>query len=117
MRRFCAVLLCALMLCSASCAKVYLDSPPRENWYQSPLLRLTVLDTDQSDCMLLQCGGEAMMVDGGTAAYGGSIFSYDNDLTVGGTAIIENGVASSGGGERGLLSSCGALASHCSGFS
>ena len=69
MRRFCAVLLCALMLCSASCAKVYLDSPPRENWYQSPLLRLTVLDTDQSDCMLLQCGGEAMMVDGGSEPF------------------------------------------------
>ena len=57
------------MLFASACAQVYLDAPPRDNWYQSPLLRLTVLDTDQSDCMLLECGGQAMMVDGGTASF------------------------------------------------
>ncbi len=72
MRRPLCALLCALLLafgCASSGAEVYFDRPPREDWYRCPLLRLTAFDTDQSDCLLLQCGGEAMMVDGGTAPF------------------------------------------------
>lgn len=74
MRRALCALLCALLL-TFGCAKrragaeVFFDRLPREDWYRCPLFRLTAFDTDQSDCLLLECGGEAMMVDGGTAAF------------------------------------------------
>ena len=42
---------------------------PSEDWYKRPLLRLTAFNAAQSDCLLLECGGEAMMVDGGSAPY------------------------------------------------
>lgn len=67
MRRLFLLLLLLLPL-SAS-AKVYCDAPPRDNWYSCPLLRLTAFDAAQSDCMLLECGGERMMVDGGSMPY------------------------------------------------
>jgi len=67
-RALCVLLVCVLLPCCAS-AQVFFDAPPTDNWYQSPLLRLTVFDTAQSDCMLLECGGESMMIDGGTASF------------------------------------------------
>ncbi|MBQ4579540.1 MAG: MBL fold metallo-hydrolase [Clostridia bacterium] len=39
------------------------------DWSGKELFRLTVLDTERSDAMLLQCGGENMMVDGGSPIY------------------------------------------------
>ena len=33
---------------------------------EEPLLRLTVMAAGESDCMLLESGGEAMLVDGGS---------------------------------------------------
>ena len=68
MKRLFALLLLLFSLRAAG-AEVFLDAPPRESWYQSPLLRITAFSAGQSDCMLLECGGETMMVDGGTAAY------------------------------------------------
>lgn len=68
MRRALCMLLILIGLRAAS-AEVFSDAPPRENWYQSPLLRITALSAGQSDSMLLECGGEAMMIDGGTALY------------------------------------------------
>lgn len=64
-------LLAAMLLLTAppAAAQVYCDAPPRDNWYACPLLRLTAFDAAQSDCMLLQCGGESMMVDGGSMPY------------------------------------------------
>lgn len=78
MKKLCALMgaVCVLLLdlCFAG-AEVFFDAPPRENWYQSPLLRLTAFNAAQSDCLLLECGGEAMMVDGGTEAYGDALVS------------------------------------------
>ncbi len=39
------------------------------DWAGKPLLRMTMLDTDRSDAMLLECGGEAMLIDGGSGQY------------------------------------------------
>ncbi len=63
-------LLCALLglWLPAARAEVYFADPPAD-WYVRPLLRLTAFDAAQSDCLLLQCGGESMMVDGGAADY------------------------------------------------
>ena len=77
MKRFftLAALCIAFFSLRAACAEVFFDHPPRDNWYQSPLLRITAFSHGASDCMLLECGGEVMMVDGGTAAYGESLIS------------------------------------------
>ena len=63
------MLAACLLICLCAQAEVYFDRPPTDHWYKSPLLRLTVFDTAQSDCMLLECGGESMMIDGGTASF------------------------------------------------
>ena len=68
MRRWLACALAAALLCSSACAQVYYELPS-DDWYRRPLMRLTAFDTAQSDCMLLECGGEAMMIDGGTGPY------------------------------------------------
>ncbi len=39
------------------------------DWHFKPTLRLTMLDTDRSDAMLLECGGEAMLLDSGSGQY------------------------------------------------
>ena len=68
MRRWMAWALGMALLFSSACAELYTELPS-EDWYKRPLLRLTAFNTSQSDCLLLECGGEAMMVDGGTAPY------------------------------------------------
>ena len=45
--------------------EVFIDTPVPEDWAKKDTLRLTVFKTGESDCMLLECGGEAMMMDGG----------------------------------------------------
>lgn len=70
-------LLVTLLICSlrAAGAEVFYDAPPADNWYQSPLLRITAFNAGQSDSMLVECGGEKMMIDGGTAAYADDLIS------------------------------------------
>ena len=72
LRRVCGVLCAAIvfLIGGAAAAQVYLGGePPREDWYRRPLFRLTAFAAGQSDCLLLQCGGESMMLDGGSAPY------------------------------------------------
>lgn len=53
-----------LMLCVSASAQVYLAQPPAD-WEDKELFKLTVFDVNEGDAMLLECGGEAMMIDGG----------------------------------------------------
>lgn len=64
-----SLLTTVLLLFSTACASVYVNEPAPEHWQPEQLLRMVVLDTDRSDAMLLMCGGEAMLVDGGLRAY------------------------------------------------
>lgn len=68
-RRCLLSLLCALLLVSSGAQAEVYDELPREDWYSRPLFRLTAFNTAQSDCLLLECGGQSMMVDGGTAPF------------------------------------------------
>lgn len=61
------LLLCLICL-SAAQAEIY-NELPCEDWYRRPLLRLTAFNTAQSDCLLLECGGQRMMIDGGSAPF------------------------------------------------
>ncbi len=56
------LLLCALWVPAG--AEVHLGQPPAD-WADKELFKLTVFDVNEGDAMLLECGGEAMMMDGG----------------------------------------------------
>lgn len=63
---FAFLLMLSLLLGALSAqAAVYVDETPPEDWAERDLLRLTVFRTGESDCMLLEAGGESMMIDGG----------------------------------------------------
>ena len=71
MKRFFAVLLllCLLVPALTAGAEVYVKKTPPEDWQERALLRITVFRTGEGDCMLLECGGESMMIDGGPYKY------------------------------------------------
>ena len=67
-----AGLLAAILLLAVSMsahAEVYLNAEPPEDWSSRELFRLVAVDTNRTDAMFLWCGGEAMMVDGGSGGY------------------------------------------------
>ena len=68
MKRIAAFVLMMLFLplCAfQAAAEVYVDADLPEDWNSRDLLRLTVFRTGEGDAMLLQAGGESMMIDGG----------------------------------------------------
>ena len=71
-RKVLASLLAALWLLAVSmsaCADVYVNVDAPEDWAERELLRVVAVDTNRTDAMFLTCGGEAMMVDGGSGKY------------------------------------------------
>lgn len=60
----CALLFCLPHLCALSEVPVHFNETPPEDWQERDLLRLTVFKTMVNDAMLLQCDGDAMLVDG-----------------------------------------------------
>lgn len=69
MKRFLTCLMLCCCLAAAAGAEVYVDREKPADWASRDLLRLTVFRTGESDCMLLEAGGEAMMIDGGADKY------------------------------------------------
>ena len=57
--------LCLMLSVLPARAQVYVGQEPPEDWQQRDLLRITVFRTGEGDCMLLEAGGECMMIDGG----------------------------------------------------
>ncbi|MBQ8149219.1 MAG: MBL fold metallo-hydrolase [Clostridia bacterium] len=57
-------LLLLLTACLPAAAEIHLSQPPAD-WEDKDLFKLTVFDVNEGDAMLLECGGEAMMMDGG----------------------------------------------------
>ena len=69
MKKLIAILMLLMLLPAAASAEIYLiedETQLPEGWREKELFRLTAIDTDRSDAMLLQCGGENMMIDGGS---------------------------------------------------
>lgn len=60
----CVLLFCLPHVCALSEVPVHFNETPPEDWQERDLLRLTVFKTMVNDAMLLQCGGDAMLVDG-----------------------------------------------------
>ena len=67
MKKFLTVLLALLALCAGACAEVHMGQPPAEGWTED-VLRITAIPVDEGDALLLESGGEVMMVDGGPSA-------------------------------------------------
>lgn len=69
MKKLLMFLLCWLMLMSSASASIYYTNEVPEDWYQRDLLKMTAIDVDRSDAMLIECGGEFMLVDGGSGQF------------------------------------------------
>ena len=67
MKKVLAILFVWMMLCTSAMAEVYLSQPPEEGWTED-VLRITAIPVGEGDALLLECGGERMMVDGGPSA-------------------------------------------------
>ena len=72
MKKWILMLLTVMLLLSSAVAEIFFiddETQLPEGWQEKELFRLTALDTDRSDAMLVQCGGENMMIDGGSVQY------------------------------------------------
>lgn len=83
-------LLCLFMFALPACAeesakiiRIAGESELPADWADKDTLRITVLDMQRSDAILLQCGGESMLVDGGLENYYKRLFRVldDNGIT------------------------------------
>ncbi len=63
------LLLCLPVTVLAEVYHIQDESELPQGWQEQELLRVTVMDMQRSDAILLQCGGENMMVDGGSESY------------------------------------------------
>lgn len=63
MKRFLFFILSLCLLVSCAGAEVFLAQPP-QGWTQN-LLRITAFPVGEGDALLIECGGEAMLLDGG----------------------------------------------------
>lgn len=90
MRKICAFLLCAVLLCSTAAADVIFDQElnafpkqqPDGSWAENAprpfiegemgegLLEIWFGRVSVCDCMIVRCNGEVMMIDGGTVSHG-----------------------------------------------
>lgn len=68
MKRLIFLAALCLMLAAGARAEVYMQKPPAD-WADRDVLEWTVFDVNEGDAMLLRCGGESMMVDGGPAPF------------------------------------------------
>ena len=75
MKKLLLMLLACLMILPAAQAEIYYNTEVPQDWYNRPILRLTAIDVNRSDAMLLECGGEAMLVDGGSGPERDKLFA------------------------------------------
>lgn len=79
MKRLLTMMLTLLMLLPALAAaevhRIEGESTLPADWAEREVLRMVVVDTNRSDAILLQCGGESMMVDGGFNSHYKRVFT------------------------------------------
>ncbi|MBQ9265093.1 MAG: MBL fold metallo-hydrolase [Clostridia bacterium] len=78
MKKWVTALVCIMMILfpligATAEAKVYVNQTPPADWSERDLLRLTVFNTTTNDAMLLECGGQTMIVDGGWQKWAGPL--------------------------------------------
>lgn len=63
------LLVCLLALTLSAGAEIYVGQERPDDWASRDLLRLMVFKFHANDAMLLECGGETMLIDGGIRNY------------------------------------------------
>ncbi len=63
------MLLILLTLPLAARAEVVLSADIPEDWHDREVMRITVLETARADAILVECGGQAMLIDGAHQAF------------------------------------------------
>jgi len=63
------ILLLLLCLPVLAVAEVHIGQEAPAGWAERDTLRVTLLQTGRSDAILVECGGEAMLIDGGDASW------------------------------------------------
>ena len=86
LRTVSALLLCALLAGASAEVTVNISKTPPADWEERDLLRLIVFKVTPCDAMLLQCGGESMMIDSGTRKFARVLEQALKDLGYGNTA-------------------------------
>ena len=87
------LLLLALCLPLTAVAEVYrIEGPEQlpEGWAEQDILRMSVLDMQRSDAILLECGGENMLVDGGLGLHYKRLFQMLDDRGITGFKYLWN---------------------------
>lgn len=89
------LLLLLLVLClpMTALAEVYrIDGPEAlpEGWQEQEILRVSVLDMQRSDAILLECGGENMLVDGGLGLHYERLFRMLDERSITGFKYLWN---------------------------
>ena len=67
------ILLLLLCLPAIAAAQIHMGQEPPSDWAGRETLRVTILQTGRSDAILVECGGEAMLIDGGDASWSQAI--------------------------------------------
>ena len=78
MKKFLSLfLLLSLLLCGCEYGIVLEDTPAStEYWVEGETLSVHFIDVGQADCILIECGGEFMLIDGGNREDGQLVVSY-----------------------------------------
>ncbi|QTE67307.1 hypothetical protein JNO48_08820 [Clostridiales bacterium] len=84
-----AVVLAAGILCGAG-AEVFLNKEKPADWEERDLLKITAMDFVQNDAFILQCGGESMIIDGGSKKYWKTMMDYLESLGLSHVNILFN---------------------------
>lgn len=72
----------ALLLPASARAQVFVNQAAPKGWEERALMRLTAFQTGESDCMLLECGGKSMMIDGGADPYREKLRGWLNEREI-----------------------------------
>ncbi len=66
-------LLFLLFLPVLAAAEIHIGEELPDGWEDRGTLRVTILQTGRSDAILVECGGEAMLIDGGDASWAAAV--------------------------------------------
>lgn len=73
MRKAICFILLLLCLPALASGEVFIAEDLPTDWAERDLLRVTLLQTGRSDAILVECGGEAMLIDGGDASWAAAV--------------------------------------------
>ena len=84
------LILCMPLTALAEIHHIADESQLPEGWQAQELLRVSFLDMQRSDAILLQCGGETMLVDGGLGLHYERLFAMLDERGVNGFKYLWN---------------------------